>query len=75
MAAGDDAQQLEQQMRQELQLLSQVVEATPDDVITRPGEGIGVYSPGHKHLAEIELLVGDTAVFDIMPGWRNVVCC
>lgn len=44
-------------MGQELQLLSQVVDATPDDVITRPGEGIGVYSPGHKHLAEISLLV------------------
>jgi hypothetical protein len=55
--AGDKAKRFEQQMSQELQLLAQVVDATPDDVITRPGEGIGIYSPGHKHLAEIGLLV------------------
>jgi hypothetical protein len=50
-------------MSQELQLLAQVVDATPDDVITRPGEGIGVFSPGHKHLAQIELLVRDKLCF------------
>lgn len=44
-------------MRQEVELLAQVAERTPEDTITRPGEGIGVYSPGYKHLTDIELLV------------------
>jgi hypothetical protein len=72
LLVGDAASQLEQQMAQELQLLAQVVEATPDDVITRPGEGIGIYSPGHKHLAEIGLLVSGVNVLWWIPkGGRS----
>lgn len=73
LLVGDAASQLAQQMAQELELLAQVVEATPDDVITRPGEGIGIYSPGHKHLAEIGLLVNCADVFSRLPeaGWGS----
>jgi len=55
--AGEAAQQLEQQMQQEVELLSQAVNNTPDDVKTRPGEGLGVPSPGFKHLGQMEVLV------------------
>ena len=55
--AGDAARQLEQRMQQEVSLLSSAVSALPDDVVTRPGEGLGVPSPGFKHLAQMELLV------------------
>lgn len=41
----------------ELQQLLQAVSALPNDVKTRPGEGLGVPSPGYKHLAQIQLLV------------------
>lgn len=61
-SAGDAARQAEQQMEQEIELLSQAVNNTPDDVITRPGEGLGVPSPGFKHLAQMELLVRGVAV-------------
>lgn len=44
-------------MHREVELLAQVAANTPADAITRPGEGIGVYSPGYKHLTDIELLV------------------
>jgi hypothetical protein len=65
-------------MAQELQLLARVVDATPDDVVTRPGEGIGVYSPGHKHLAQIELLVRNAMDFTIVTAtvtvWYDCHC-
>lgn len=44
-------------MQQEVELLSQAVNNTPDDVKTRPGEGLGVPSPGFKHLGQMEVLV------------------
>lgn len=44
-------------MDQEIKQLDQVVKATPDDVKTRPGEGLGVPSPGFKNLGQMEVLV------------------
>lgn len=44
-------------MGQEVDRLAQIVTDMPEDVITRPGEGLGVYSIGYKHLSNIELLV------------------
>jgi hypothetical protein len=54
---GDEAKQYEQQMGQEIKSLEQVVKGTPADVKTRPGEGLGVPSPGFKHLGQMEVLV------------------
>lgn len=48
---------LEADMAQELSLLKQVVSDTPPDPLTKPGEGIGIYSPGYKRLGDIEVLV------------------
>jgi hypothetical protein len=59
--AGDEAKQHEQQMDAEIKQLEQVVQATPADVKTRPGEGLGVPSPGFKHLGQMEVLVSTQA--------------
>jgi hypothetical protein len=44
-------------MRSELAGLDTAVAATPRDPLTRPGDGIGIYSPGFKRLGQIEQLV------------------
>lgn len=54
---GDARQQHEASLAAELQALSAAVDATPPDVVTRPGEGLGVPSPGFKALGRMELLV------------------
>jgi hypothetical protein len=54
---GDARQQHEASLAAELQALSAAVDATPRDVVTRPGEGLGVPSPGFKALGRMELLV------------------
>lgn len=54
---GDARQQAESSLAVELQALSAAVEATPADVVTRPGEGLGVPAPGFKALGRMELLV------------------
>jgi hypothetical protein len=48
---------LQQQMRDELAGLDAAVAATPVDPLTKPGDGIGIYSPGFKRLGQIEQLV------------------
>jgi len=45
------------QVQAELSSMKQAVAATPADPITRPGDGIGIYSPGFKALGEIGELV------------------
>lgn len=55
---------LSRRLQDELALLAQAVEDTPADPITKPGDGIGIYSTGFKTLGQIELLVG---------SWRVVV--
>jgi hypothetical protein len=44
-------------MVREIDLLAQAVSSTPHDVKTRPGEGLGVPSPGFKALGREEVLV------------------
>jgi hypothetical protein len=44
----------------ELSSMKQAVAATPADPITRPGEGIGIYSPGFRALGEIGELVSES---------------
>lgn len=68
---GDAAKQAEQQMGQEVDRLTQIVTDMPDDVITRPGEGLGVYSIGYKHLSTIELLVRSARARHLGVGTRT----
>lgn len=64
---GDARQQHEASLAAELQALSAAVDATPRDVVTRPGEGLGVPSPGFKALGRMELLAARARV-DVLRG-------
>jgi hypothetical protein len=48
-------------MNDEISQLSVAVNNTPGDVKTRPGEGLGVPSPGFKALGREEMLVSGAA--------------
>jgi hypothetical protein len=60
-------------MNDEISQLSVAVNNTPDDVKTRPGEGLGVPSPGFKALGREEMLVsGAAALANEGVGGRGV---
>lgn len=44
-------------MDAELSGLHAAVDATPEDPVTKPGVGLGIYSTGFKALGQIEALV------------------
>ena len=51
---GPSRNRLEAELNHELALLRQAVSDTAADPLTKPGEGIGIYSPGYKRLGQIE---------------------
>eukprot|EP00879_Flechtneria_rotunda_P002107 GHRR01002288.1.p1 GENE.GHRR01002288.1~~GHRR01002288.1.p1 ORF type:complete len:734 (+),score=249.35 GHRR01002288.1:60-2261(+) len=62
---------LTQQMQGEVSLLKQAVQQTPQDPITQPGDGIGIYSPGFKRLGQIELLFAQAHADVLNSNWQS----
>lgn len=54
---GDTKSSHSNQLQSELSALQSAVSALPDDPHTRPGDGIGIYSPGFRRLGQIQVLV------------------
>ncbi|KAF8058948.1 hypothetical protein HT031_005516 [Scenedesmus sp. PABB004] len=55
--AGAARDALERELAAEARALAAAVAATPPDPVTRPGPGLGIYSPGFNALGRIELQV------------------
>ncbi|KAF6254659.1 hypothetical protein COO60DRAFT_1642164 [Scenedesmus sp. NREL 46B-D3] len=64
------AASLQQRMRGELVGLDGAVAATPADPITKPGDGLGIYSPGFKRLGQIEQLTAGARADALDSKWR-----
>eukprot|EP00775_Hariotina_reticulata_P010681 gene10681-10840_t len=67
VSGSSERADLEAQVQAELSSMQQAVAATPADPITKPGEGLGVFSPGFKALGEIGQLVAGSRV-DVLHG-------
>eukprot|EP00878_Enallax_costatus_P010043 GHUV01010482.1.p1 GENE.GHUV01010482.1~~GHUV01010482.1.p1 ORF type:complete len:611 (+),score=181.63 GHUV01010482.1:1052-2884(+) len=61
------------QMQSELHALQSAVSALPDDPQTRPGDGIGIYSPGFRRLGQIQLLTAGARAAVLSGDWSSAV--
>jgi tetratricopeptide (TPR) repeat protein len=65
------ARRHQQEAEAELGLLQRAVAALPPDVTTRPGQGVGIYSPGYQGLGPMAVGVAKARLLALDGQWHN----
>ncbi|GAB4824072.1 hypothetical protein N2152v2_011118 [Parachlorella kessleri] len=66
-----EAQRRQHEAQAELDLVKEAMASLPPDLMTRPGQGVGIYSPGYNDLGRMAVLVAEARLHALERRWQE----